>query len=125
VILTAAVAAAQFWSASEAGQPWKIANLVGATLALVAGTVTLFLTIFDRDAGTVIEEARKALVLAEESENNYRAALRAINGYDLDQTRTNELYNACARMRDLVDADLMQRQQQAAAASPPPQPRRR
>ncbi len=106
VLLTAGVAATQFWSAAGSAQPWSVANIIGVALAATAGLIALYLSAFERDAAEVIEDARKALVLAQESENNYKAALRALDGYDIDQTRSNELYNAISRMRDIVEAYL-------------------
>jgi hypothetical protein len=106
VFLSAGVAGTQFWSAAGSAAPWSTANIVGISLAVGAGLITLYLSAFEKDSAEVIEDARKALVLAQDSENNYRAALRALDGYDLDQTRANELYNAIARMRDIVEAYL-------------------
>jgi len=105
-VFSASAIAAQFWSAAGSNTPWSLANVIGVCLAGIIGLISLYLAAFERDSSAVVEDARKALILAEDAEANHLAALRALDGFDIDQRRMIELYNAILRMRDLVEAFL-------------------
>lgn len=100
--------AAQF-ATVPAGQPWPAANIIGIAAAFLIGIGSGISLIVEPDTSTELEKARRALAIADAAQreaDEIRIALDDFDAYELEQKRSNALYQAMSLMRGVIESAL-------------------